>query len=54
MLWRTYKGIEEHLAGWPDQMLSVMLILAAIVLVVLALKAPATVKAAAAAYVYLP
>lgn len=54
MLWRTYKAIEDHLAGWPDQLLTLVLLLAAAGVVLIALRAPATLKAAAAVYVLLP
>lgn len=49
-----YQTLESYLKGWPDQTLTVALIMAAIVLVWIALKAPATAKAVALSYVIFP
>lgn len=54
MLWRVYKRTEEHLAGWPDAVLTVVLLLAAVGVVLIALRGPRMLKAAAAVYVLLP
>lgn len=48
------KQVDEHLKGWPDHTLSVLLIVVAVVLVVVAIKGDATMKAIFAAWVLMP
>lgn len=47
-------GLNDHLKGAPDAILSTMLIGAAILIVLVAMDAPPIVKAGVAAYVFLP
>jgi CHASE2 domain-containing sensor protein len=54
MLWRLYKGAEENMAGWPDTILTLLLVGAAVACLLIAWRGPRQLKAAAAVYVLLP
>lgn len=54
MLWRAYKTVEGRLAGWPDTLLTLVLILAAIATLIIAARGSRVLKAAVAVYVLLP
>lgn len=51
---RLFYGIEKRLEGWPDSLLTVSLLAAAVILVFVALRATRVEKALALAYVILP
>lgn len=53
-LWRIFQAVEMGLRGWPDRALTVAIIAVASLAVLLALFAPATIKAAVLAYIILP
>lgn len=51
---KLFRQLESHLQGTPDRWLTVGLLVAAGVLIVTALTAPATLKAAALAWAVFP
>lgn len=51
---RLLRDLEARLRGWPDELLTVGLLTVALFLVIFALTAPATAKAAALAWVLFP
>lgn len=53
-LHRLFARIDATLRGWPDTALSLMLLLAALVLIVIAFKGSPALKAGAVAYAWLP
>lgn len=54
MLTKAFNGLEQRLEGWPGSVLTVALLLAAVLLVITALKASNTEKALTLAYVVFP
>ncbi len=53
-LHRLFARIDETLQGWPDTVLTVMMLLAALILIIGAFKASPKVKAGMVAYAWLP
>ncbi len=53
-LHRLFARIDETLQGWPDTVLTVMLLLAALVLILVAFRGSPKTKALAVAYAWLP
>lgn len=51
---RELRALEAALKGWPDQALTMGLLIAAGVLVLIALRGPVTLKAVALAYCIFP
>lgn len=51
---RVVKNAENAFHGWPDQTLTIVLILAAVVIVIIALTANPLIKVAALAYIVFP
>lgn len=54
MIWRLYRVAEEHMQGWPDELLTISLVLVAIIALGVAIKGSAVLKAGAVAWFVLP
>lgn len=54
MLTRMFTNIDKWLRGWPNGYLTLVLLLAAVVIVYIAFRGSPTVKALTVAYVTLP
>ena len=54
IIWHFWQDFQTWLKSWPSAVLTVVLLIAALTLVLIALRGSATQKALASAYVFLP
>lgn len=54
MIWRLYRTAEEYMQGWPEEVLTIALILCALIIIGVAIRGSAVAKAAALVWVALP